>query len=177
MSDLPPPPDHTPPPPPPPPPGGGPLPPPPSFTSPAPPGYVPYGQHQDAQREFAGFWIRFAASLLDAILIGIAVGVVGGALDIDSNSINLLQILVGVAYYGVLEGGDTGQTLGKKVCGIRVVDADTGRPGIGVGRGIGRYFARWLSAIPLGLGYFWMLWDAKKQTWHDKLVSTVVVKG
>ena len=43
--------------------------------------------------------------------------------------------------------------------------------------GIGRYFARWLSAIPLLLGYFWMLWDPKKQTWHDKLVSTIVVKG
>ena len=164
MSDLPPP-DNPPPPPPPPPPRA------------APPGYVPYGEHRGLQVRFAGFWIRFAAALLDGLLIGVAVGVVGGILGVDTNGINLINILVGVAYYGMLEGGPTGQTLGKKVCGIRVVDADTGQPGIGIGRGIGRYFARWLSAIPLGLGYFWMLWDPKKQCWHDKLVNDLVVKG
>lgn len=58
-----------------------------------------------------------------------------------------------------------------------LVDASTGQPGIGVGRGVGRYFARWLSSIPLGLGYFWMLWDGRKQTWHDKLVGSLVVKA
>jgi uncharacterized RDD family membrane protein YckC len=50
-----------------------------------------------------------------------------------------------------------------------------GRGPIGLGRGIGRYFARILSALPLFLGYFWMIWDGEKQTWHDKLVGTVVV--
>jgi uncharacterized RDD family membrane protein YckC len=138
---------------------------------------VPYGEHTNVQQELAGFWIRFAAALLDGILIGVAVSIVGGILGMDTNGTNFLQLLAGIAYYGVLEGGDTGQTLGKKVCGIRVVDASSGRPGIGVGRGIGRYFARWLSAIVFLLGYFWMLWDPKKQTWHDKLVSTLVVKG
>jgi uncharacterized RDD family membrane protein YckC len=82
----------------------------------------------------------------------------------------------GVAYYAVLEGGLTGQTLGKKICSIRVVDATTFQPGVGVGRGIGRYFARWLSAIPFGLGYLWMLWDENKQTWHDKLTHVVVTR-
>ena len=38
-----------------------------------------------------------------------------------------------------------------------------------------RWIARFLSAIPLGLGYFWMLWDTEKQTWHDKLAGSVVV--
>ena len=61
--------------------------------------------------------------------------------------------------------------------GIRVVDATTMQPGIGSGRAIGRYFAHFLSAIPCGLGYFWMLWDQDKQTWHDKIVSTKVVRG
>ena len=173
MSDLPPPPEDPLPPPPP-----ANLPPPPAFDSaPPPPGYVPYGQHQGLQTDFAGFWIRFAASLLDGILIGVAVGIVGAILGAEAGLRNLISIAAGVAYYGSLEGGATGQTLGKKVCAIRVVDASTGQPGIGIGRGIGRYFARWLSAIPLLLGYFWMLWDSKKQTWHDKLASTVVVKG
>ena len=89
---------------------------------------------------------------------------------------NVVGIVIGLLYYGYLEGGATGQTLGKRLCGIAVVDQTTWQPGIGVGRGIGRYFARWISAIPCGLGYFWMLWDDQKQCWHDKIVSTRVVK-
>jgi uncharacterized RDD family membrane protein YckC len=57
---------------------------------------------------------------------------------------------------------------------VSVVDVRTGTP-IGVGRAIGRYFAKILSAIPCGLGYFWMLWDPNKQTWHDKIVGSYVV--
>ena len=82
-------------------------------------------------------------------------------------------LIAGVIYYAKSEGG-SGQTVGKKAVGIRVVDANTGGP-IGTGRGVGRYFARWLSSILL-LGYLWSLWDSRKQTWHDKLVTSVVVK-
>jgi uncharacterized RDD family membrane protein YckC len=96
----------------------------------------------------AGFW-RFAAALIDGIIVG-------------------------VAYYGWLEGSASGQTVGKRGMGIRVYDL-RGRGPIGFGRGVGRYFARILSALPLFLGYFWMLWDGESQTWHDKLVGTVVV--
>lgn len=163
MSDLPPPP--------------APPPPPPPGANDPPPGYVAYGQHQAAGHgAYAGFWIRFLAALVDGILIGIVAGFAGAVLGAEGASVNLLNLLIGVAYFGAMEGGATGQTLGKKVCNIRVVDADTGQPGIGAGRAIGRYFARWLSAIVLLLGYLWMLWDPKKQTWHDKLVSSIVVK-
>jgi uncharacterized RDD family membrane protein YckC len=153
------------------------LPPPPVPPPPPPPGYVAYGQHEPVAGAYAGFWIRFGAAFLDGILIGIAVGIVGAILGLERGASNLLNLIVGVAYFGALEGGATGQTLGKMACGIRVVDATTGQPGIGVGRAIGRYFARWLSAIALLLGYFWMLWDDRKQTWHDKLVSSLVVKA
>ena len=178
------------------------LPPPPDYPPP-PPGSMPYGEHTGLQA-FAGFWIRFLAAFLDGLIIGIPMGILGlltGATDtrtVDSFGhttqstnfrvgygftpgvelwFNLLNLVVAVAYYASLEGGATGQTLGKRICNIRVVDAATGQPGIGVGRAIGRYFARWLSAIPVGLGYFWMLWDPKKQCWHDKLVNDVVVKA
>jgi uncharacterized RDD family membrane protein YckC len=46
---------------------------------------------------------------------------------------------------------------------------------IGFGRAVLRYFARIISIIPCCLGYFWMLWDKERQTWHDKLISDVVV--
>jgi uncharacterized RDD family membrane protein YckC len=119
----------------------------------------------------AGFWRRFAAALID----GIIVGIVGGILDAVLHSTGyFLAVVLGVAYYGVLEGSASGQTIGKRGMGIRVYDL-RGRGPIGFGRGVGRYFARILSAIPLFLGYFWMLWDGESQTWHDKLVGTVVV--
>ena len=79
-----------------------------------------------------------------------------------------------LVYWARLEGR-TGQSLGSKALGIRVVDMATGQP-IGGGRAIGRYFARILSSFLCGLGYFWMLWDPQKQTWHDKIVNSVVIK-
>jgi uncharacterized RDD family membrane protein YckC len=172
------------------------LPPPPEI--PPPPPYASDGPHG----AFAGFWIRFLAAVLDALVIGVPMAILGMLTGgTDSTSVdsfgnrshstsfrigygftpgvelwfNLLNLVVGVAYFASLEGGATGQTLGKRICSLRVVDAVTGQPGIGAGRAIGRYFARWLSAIPLLLGYLWMLWDPKKQCWHDKLVNDVVV--
>lgn len=79
-----------------------------------------------------------------------------------------------VTYFALMEG-KRGQTLGKRALGIRVVDIQTGQP-IGVGRGVGRYFARLLSGAACYLGYLWMLWDDQKQTWHDKLTTSVVVR-
>jgi uncharacterized RDD family membrane protein YckC len=80
-----------------------------------------------------------------------------------------------LAYLGIMEGKRT-QTLGKKALGIRVVDINTGQP-LGVGRDIGRQFSRILSALPCYLGYLWPLWDDQKQAFHDKTVSSVVVKA
>jgi uncharacterized RDD family membrane protein YckC len=174
------------------PPPGGQLPPP-----PPPPGQAGFGYGYQQQGygysygpgyRYAGFWIRFAASLLDGLILGVPVAILGAAFGSSGFAfgpgynpgaqavLNILNTVVGVLYYGLLEGGPTGQTLGKRICGIKVIDADTGAP-IGYGRGIGRYFARILSGLALGLGYLWMLWDPRKQTWHDKLVRSVVVRS
>jgi len=85
-----------------------------------------------------------------------------------------LSFLLGLGYYVYLEGSPAGQTVGKKVLNIRVVDFQTGGP-LGFGKAAIRYVGRILSAIPCGLGYFWMLWDKERQTWHDKLAGTAVV--
>ena len=79
-----------------------------------------------------------------------------------------------VIYYGTLEGGPSGQTVGKRALGIRVVDKVGGGP-IGTSRGVGRWFARLLSTFSLGVGYLWMLWDPHMQTWHDKAVDSYVI--
>jgi uncharacterized RDD family membrane protein YckC len=120
----------------------------------------------------AGFFRRFAAALLDAIIVGVITGVIEAVIGRGIGS--LVAVAIGIGYYGYLEGGESGQTLGKKALGIRVRDLRNGGP-IGFSRGIIRYFSRILSTIPLLLGYFWMLWDNEKQTWHDKLAGSVVV--
>jgi uncharacterized RDD family membrane protein YckC len=88
----------------------------------------------------------------------------------------VLAAVVGIVlYYSLLEGGPTGQTVGKRVLGIRVVDKLTGGP-IGTGRGVGRFFARLLSGLACFVGYLWMLWNPDSQAWHDIIVDSYVVK-
>jgi uncharacterized RDD family membrane protein YckC len=87
---------------------------------------------------------------------------------------NLVSVALALAYFTYFEGSSSGQTLGKQALGIRVLDFKAGGP-IGYGRALLRTIARYLSAIVLLLGYLWMLWDREKQTWHDKIASTVVV--
>lgn len=120
----------------------------------------------------ATFFQRFFAALIDGVVLGIVELVVQAILGRSIGGIAGLAI--GIGYYGYLEGGPSGQTVGKRALGIRVVDFPGGGP-IGFSRGVLRYFARILSAIVFLLGYLWMLWDSEKQTWHDKIASTVVV--
>ncbi|MEZ5320755.1 MAG: RdgB/HAM1 family non-canonical purine NTP pyrophosphatase [Microthrixaceae bacterium] len=71
---------------------------------------------------------------------------------------------------------ETGVSIGGGIANVRVVDAATGQP-IGVGRAWGRYlFASFISGNCCYLGYLWMLFNDKKQTWHDMVTSSVVVK-
>jgi len=82
-------------------------------------------------------------------------------------------LLASLAMAALLEGR-SGRTVGARAAGIRVVDAGTGEP-IGPARAVGRWFARILSWLPCAAGFFWMLFDADRQTWHDKLTTSVVV--
>ncbi|MBP7929144.1 MAG: RDD family protein [Acidimicrobiia bacterium] len=72
--------------------------------------------------------------------------------------------------------GSTGQSPGKKIAGVRVIDARTGQP-IGAGRAFGRYLCYIISGMVCYLGFFWAIWDPRKQAWHDKIVGTVVIKA
>jgi uncharacterized RDD family membrane protein YckC len=61
------------------------------------------------------------------------------------------------------------------VIGAKIICAKTGGTP-STGQFVGRYFAYILSMLPLLLGYLWAAWDPKKQTWHDKLAGTYVVR-
>lgn len=136
-----------------------------------PPSTSGYGDDGGPSGPRAGFWRRFGGSLIDGILVGIVNGVLTATLKGTGYA---LALLISLAYFTYFEGGATGQTLGKRAVGIRVISFDDGGP-IGYGRGFIRWIGRILSTIPLLLGYFWMLWDGEKQCWHDKLAGDVVV--
>jgi len=120
----------------------------------------------------ASFGRRLVAYLIDAILLGIVYVVFAAIFD---QAVGYgLSLLIGIAYFGYLEGGASGQTLGKRALGIRVIDFSSGGP-IGYGRGVVRYLGRIVSGVVCLLGYLWMLWDKEKQTWHDKIATSVVV--
>jgi uncharacterized RDD family membrane protein YckC len=119
----------------------------------------------------AGFWRRFGALVIDGVILFLFNLIV---LAVLRQSGEFVLIAFSVAYFTFLEGGQSGQTLGKRAARIRVVDATTGGP-IGYGRGFVRYLGRIPSSLVFYLGYFWMLWDGERQTWHDKLAHDVVV--
>lgn len=71
--------------------------------------------------------------------------------------------------------GSTGQSWGRKIAGLKVVDAE-GQP-VGFWRALGRnLFACWISAPLLYLGFLWVIWDPQKQAWHDKVFRTFVAR-
>jgi uncharacterized RDD family membrane protein YckC len=90
--------------------------------------------------------------------------------------IMFLTWFISPAYYVLLEGRPEGQTIGKKLIGIRVVRKTNGAP-IGYGLAIGRYLARFVDFITFGLGLLWAAWDPMHQTFHDKIAGTLVVRA
>lgn len=113
----------------------------------------------------AGFWIRIGALALDALLIAIVVNV----LDPSEQFFALV-----LASYGALMWKLRGTTIGGIICNLRVVRTD-GRD-IEWETAIVRALGCFLSAIPLGLGFFWIAFDSNRQAWHDKIAGTVVVR-
>jgi uncharacterized RDD family membrane protein YckC len=138
---------------------------------PAPPPAAPQPAAQGASGPRANFGQRLVAYLIDLILIAIVGGI---AFAVDVTLGYIVYIVLGLVYFAYFEGSGSGQTIGKKLLKIRVIDFNTGGP-IGFGRALVRYIARILSGVVCYLGYLWMLWDREKQTWHDKIGSTVVV--
>lgn len=127
---------------------------------------------------------RVGATLVDVLVLlalGLVGGIVAGIASVGSQSLGILLIVL--TYAGVFAfsawqlvvQGRTGQTIGKKAVGIRLVRLRDGQP-VGPGLSIGRYFVHLLDAYSLLLGYLWPLWDKKNQTFADKCLSTVVLK-
>jgi uncharacterized RDD family membrane protein YckC len=83
--------------------------------------------------------------------------------------------LVELAYFTYFHATSAGPSIGNKMLGIRVLDADTGRS-LSYARAFVRALMSNLSALPYFLGFFWMLWDQRKRTWHDIVANSLVVR-
>lgn len=118
---------------------------------------------------------RAYAFLIDAGLILAVVYMVaplaGGRLFSPTSAI--IDVFVFFGYF-VFTTGIFGRTLGKWVAGIKVVDADGNSPGVAIA--IPREMAgKFVSVVAVGIGLIWIVFDARRQGWHDKIAGTYVV--
>lgn len=121
----------------------------------------------------AGFWPRLGGYLIDGILLGVLQVVLAAVLGKQSAIYALVLLVVDVGYF-LYFWSTTGQTLGDRVAGVRIVREDGGTLSLG-GAAI-RYLGLIVSTLVVFLGLLWVIWDRKKQGWHDKMAGTIVVK-
>jgi uncharacterized RDD family membrane protein YckC len=136
--------------------------------------------------EYAGFWIRTGASIIDGILLAmITIPIMIMVYGLDEALYSEKFILGAVDFFlnitlplfaTVILWMYKSATPGKMILGLSVVDQQTGNK-LTIGQSFGRYFAYIIAIIPLLLGIFWVAWDKKKQGWHDKLAKTVVIRN
>ena len=127
---------------------------------------------------YATFWERLAAAFIDGILVSIVNYGILFAISDDWMQppfyLRIINIIIGVSYFAYFESSEKQATFGKQAMNIKVTSMSGER--ISFKNAIGRYFAKIVSAIIIFIGYLMMLWDDKKQTLHDKMASTLVVK-
>ncbi|EFV13377.1 RDD family protein [Segniliparus rugosus] len=151
----------------------------------------PADTRESQRKGYATWGSRVLASVIDSLLLlpfQVLIGVVG---EHESSSspysgtpdgaavASMLLVLgaLGVCVWNVIvKQGRTGQTVGKEALKIRLVQESTGRP-IGPGVVFVRQLAHILDVVSCYVGYLWPLWDAKRQTFADKVMRTVVVKA
>ena len=118
--------------------------------------------------------MRALANIIDFPLSLIIVLFIFGISGTRSSALGWLLFLA-YAVYSIYIFGQ-GKTIGKQVLGLQVVDAYTGKAPGWLRMLVREWIGKWISGFIFGLGFLWAIWDKDHQAWHDKLVSTVVVK-
>jgi uncharacterized RDD family membrane protein YckC len=143
---------------------------------PAAPGYSAYGQQPAVAGAGvpANMGIRLLARIVDWVIVFVPLAIIGAILG-SPVWWTLIEILVSWGYVSYLNGVQQ-QTIGKKVLGIKVVDATTGGP-IGIGRALLREIVLGVTGLLCFIGYFSPFFDGTKrlQGWHDKAASDFVI--
>jgi uncharacterized RDD family membrane protein YckC len=137
---------------------------------------------------YAGFVSRLFAFVIDIFIMVVVITLITWLITFLSLSIpfetlldegTLSIILTAVLTTGVSIGYPvlfwtlTGQTPGKMLMGLRVVTTDGDY--LSLGQSVLRYFGYFIAALPLYLGFFWILVDDHRRGWQDKIAGTCVV--
>jgi uncharacterized RDD family membrane protein YckC len=118
---------------------------------------------------YAGFWRRFAAWVIDSLILIIPVLI----LSRIGNVGNLLVLLGEWVYFAYQESSEAQATIGKRALGIIVTDGEGNR--ISFGRATGRYFAKIISFLSVCIGFIMIAFTRRKQGLHDMIANTLVV--
>jgi len=138
---------------------------------------------EQSPRAYAGFWMRFIASVID----GITAAARASDVDMENEGAGLMiallstyfismlaVVIAGWLYFALMESSARGATLGKMALGLRVTTLGGDR--IGFGRATGRYFGKILSSIFL-IGYIMAAFTAQKQALHDMMAGCLVIRS
>ncbi|HSC96248.1 MAG TPA: RDD family protein, partial [Burkholderiales bacterium] len=137
------------------------------------------GGSASVELEYAGFWSRVAALIVDNAVVTIfglalliAAGLIGeGAVVIA----NLLYIVIAILYWPLMESSERRATIGKQLLGIQVVDMSGAQ--LNFVRALLRNLAKIISSLPFGLGFLLAAFTAKKQALHDMITKCLVVRA
>ncbi len=148
----------------------------------------------EMHRQYASFWRRALAALVDfplaclftvlfVLVVTVAAlliaEVMGARAETEQEIGEALALAAGVIsqwlYFGLSESSRWQATLGKRILGIRVTDFEGNR--INFQKATNRYFAKYLSALPAGLGFAKVLLSENRQALHDSLAGTLVLVG
>lgn len=146
----------------------------------------PAGDDRAPQVEYAGFWLRFGAYLIDSVLLLIVDGLLavpavlfvenweGAEVTVAALGWYIAVLIIAVAYFTYFESSTAQATPGKRAVGIFVADRDGNR--ITGFRAFGRYWARVLSFMVLYLGVLLIGFTDQKEGLHDILAGTLVYR-
>ena len=149
---------------------------------------------------YAGFWLRLAAYIIDAIIVSIVLygllallGVLGFAsggfdnIDPENPDMGMAMLFAGIGmgfalfavvavwlYYAILESGHNQATIGKMAVGIKVTDMYGER--ISFGRATGRYFGKIISGMIVYIGFIMAGFTERRQALHDIMANCLVLK-
>lgn len=146
-----------------------------------------------AQPAYAGFWLRAVAFAIDNVVVYLAAaltffGPLMQHAGLSTNdpwafyknptrqvfAVELIMLMVQWLYWALLESSSWHATIGKRVLGLYVTDLE-GKP-ISFGRASGRFFAKIISELTIGIGYLMAGFTPKKQALHDMIAECLVMK-
>ena len=133
--------------------------------------------------EYVGFGLRFATFIIDSIAVLLIIRpilyLIYGKESFTSTSLiqgapdfilSYVFPIIAIILFWIYKSA----TPGKMLLSIKIVDAKTGNKPT-ANQAIIRYVGYYIAMFPLFLGFFWIIWDDKKQGWHDKIAGTVVI--